>query len=95
MAPRVKSTSATTNASNASATNGGTLFHRSVNAAVVGTVRDLNEALVAKAQIKVTSAKTGEVRQTETNDDGTFTVTNLEPSTYDVEVQAPGFQPVT
>jgi hypothetical protein len=63
--------------------------------AIVGTVRDPNEALVAKAQIKVTSVKTGEVRETETNDDGTFTVTNLEPGPYNVSVDAPGFQQVT
>ena len=63
--------------------------------AIVGTVRDPNEALVAKAKIKVTSVKTGEVRETETNDDGTFTVTNLEPGPYNVAVDAPGFQTVT
>src|ERR1043166_3416210 len=63
--------------------------------AIVGTVRDINEALVAKAKIKVTNVKTGELRETETGDDGTFTVTNLEPGNYDVSVDAPGFQTVT
>src|ERR1044072_6683651 len=63
--------------------------------AIVGTVRDINEALVAKAKIKVTNVKTGELRETETGDDGTFTVTNLEPGNYDVTVEAPNFQPVT
>src|ERR1041384_6727751 len=63
--------------------------------AIVGTVKDPNDALVAKAQVKVTSVKTGEVRTTETSDDGTFTVTNLEPGPYTVAVEATGFQSVT
>jgi len=62
---------------------------------IVGTVRDLQEALVANAKIIVTSVKTGEVRETDTNDEGTFTVTNLEPGQYSVTVEAPGFQAVT
>ena len=63
--------------------------------AIVGTVKDPNDALVAKAQVKVTSVKTGEVRTTDTSDDGTFTVTNLEPGPYTVTVEASGFQAVT
>ena len=63
--------------------------------AIVGTVKDPNDALVAKAQVKVTSVKTGEVRTTDTSDDGTFTVTNLEPGPYTVMVEATGFQSVT
>jgi hypothetical protein len=63
--------------------------------AIVGTVKDPNDALVAKAQVKITSQKTGEVRTAETNDEGVFTVTNLDPGLYDVTVEGTGFQPVT
>jgi Carboxypeptidase regulatory-like domain/TonB dependent receptor len=62
--------------------------------AIVGTVKDPNDALVSKASIKVTSAKTGEIRTTDTGDDGTYTVTNLEPGAYTVSVEAQGFQTV-
>ncbi|HET9713239.1 MAG TPA: carboxypeptidase-like regulatory domain-containing protein, partial [Pyrinomonadaceae bacterium] len=63
--------------------------------AIVGTVKDPNDALVANAQVKVTSTKTGEVRTAESNDEGTFTVTNLDPGAYNVTVEASGFQAVT
>jgi hypothetical protein len=63
--------------------------------AIVGTVKDPNDALVSKAQVKITSVKTGEVRTAETSDDGTFTVTNLEPGNYNVTVEGTGFQAVT
>jgi len=62
--------------------------------AIVGTVKDPNDALVANAQVKVTSVKTGEVRTADTTEDGTFTVTNLEPGAYNVSVEASGFQAV-
>jgi hypothetical protein len=62
--------------------------------AIVGTVKDPNDALVANAQVKVTSTKTGEVRTAESNDEGTFTITNLDPGAYNVTVEASGFQVV-
>ena len=63
--------------------------------AIVGTVKDPNDALVANAQVKITSLKTGEVRTADSSDEGTFTITNLEPGAYNVTVEAAGFQAVT
>jgi len=63
--------------------------------AIVGTVKDPNDALVANAQVKVTSVKTGEIRTADSTEDGTFTITNLEPGAYNVTVEATGFQAVT
>ena len=50
--------------------------------AIVGTVKDPNDALVANTKITVTNVKTGEVRGAESGDEGTYTVTNLEPGMY-------------
>lgn len=63
--------------------------------AIVGTVKDPNDALVANAEVKVTNAKTGEVRTAKSGDEGTYTVPNLEPGKYDVSADATGFQTVS
>lgn len=70
-------------------------FAQNNKGAIVGTVKDPNDALVAKAEITVTSVKNGEVRTAESSDEGTFTVTNLDPGAYNVSVKAAGFQAVT
>jgi carboxypeptidase family protein/TonB-dependent receptor-like protein len=63
--------------------------------AIVGSVKDPNDALVTNAKVKVTSKKTGEVRDADMSDEGTYTITNLEPGVYNVVADAPGFQTVT
>ncbi|HUS10624.1 MAG TPA: TonB-dependent receptor [Pyrinomonadaceae bacterium] len=63
--------------------------------AIVGTVKDPNDALVANTKITVTNVKTGEVRAVESGDEGTYTVTNLEPGMYNVTAEAQGFQTVS
>ena len=61
---------------------------------VLGTVKDPNDALVTKAKVTVLNIATGESRDATTGDDGTYTVSNLEPGKYKVTVEAQGFQSV-
>lgn len=57
-----------------------------------GVVKDPNGAVVAGAAVKITNTQTGQVRETTTNDEGFYRVTNLTPGdAYKVEVTATGF----
>ncbi|MBV9210909.1 MAG: carboxypeptidase regulatory-like domain-containing protein, partial [Acidobacteria bacterium] len=61
-----------------------------------GIVKDPNGAVVAGAAVKVTNADTGIVKETTTNDEGFYRVTNLLPGdNYTVEVTASGFAVAT
>jgi Carboxypeptidase regulatory-like domain/TonB dependent receptor len=58
-----------------------------------GVVKDSNGAAVAGASVKITNTETNVVRETTTNDDGIYRVTNLNPgSAYKVEISASGFE---
>ena len=61
-------------------------------ATLTGIVRDPSDAVVAKAQVKVTSLATNAVSTATTTNDGTYLVVNLAPGEYLVQVEAPGFQ---
>ena len=57
-----------------------------------GVVKDPNGAVVAGAAVKITNADTGIVKETVTNDEGFYRVTNLTPGpNYKIEVSATGF----
>jgi Carboxypeptidase regulatory-like domain len=73
-----------------------TLFAIPVNAQVVtatltGTVLDSSGATVPNAKVIVTEASTGVTRTTSTSSDGVYNVPYLNPGTYKVEAEAPGF----
>ncbi|MFN2444564.1 MAG: TonB-dependent receptor domain-containing protein [Vicinamibacterales bacterium] len=61
-------------------------------ATLTGIVKDPSGAVVAKAQVKVTSLATNAVATVPTTADGTYLVVNLVPGEYLVQAEASGFQ---
>jgi hypothetical protein len=56
-----------------------------------GIVKDPNDAVVAGASVKATHVANGTVRETQTNDEGVYVLSNLQPGGYEVSVEAQGF----
>ena len=63
-----------------------------VNATLAGRVIDTSGAVVPSAMVKATNNATGTVRSTTTTGDGLYTLPFLDPGTYHVEAEAPGFK---
>lgn len=68
-------------------------FSQVTTGSLTGVVRDANGAVVTGANVTITNTATGQARQTTTNEDGIYRVTNLNPGqAYQVEVSATGFE---
>ncbi len=59
---------------------------------ISGTVTDPTGAVVPNAAVTVTNLGTGEVRHLQSDQKGDYLLENLEPVTYKIEVDAPGFK---
>jgi hypothetical protein len=59
---------------------------------LVGTVTDQSGATVPNASITATETTTGVVRQDKTDANGRYSMVNVLPGTYNVQVGAPGFK---
>ena len=59
---------------------------------ITGTVMDQSKAVIAGAKVTITNLGTNEVRKLSTSENGTYTAVDLEPVTYKLEVEAPGFK---
>ena len=59
---------------------------------LVGTVTDPSGAHVGGAPVTITDQARNTTVRVVTNPDGQYTATNLEPGTYRVSVEAPGFK---
>ncbi len=69
------------------------VFGQAETGQITGTVTDPSGAVVDKAKVTVTNVGTGRARTVQTNNNGVYTVTNLEPANYEVAVEGAGFTP--
>ena len=69
-----------------------TLQAQSDSSQIVGVVKDATGSIVPGASISAVNDGTGMGRQSTSNDEGNFTLTNLPPGYYTVTVEATGFK---
>jgi Carboxypeptidase regulatory-like domain/TonB dependent receptor len=70
----------------------GRLQAQALYGSIVGTVTDPSGAVVPTAKVTVTNLGTGQVRQDSADADGRFNIQNLQPGSYSVKMEAPGFK---
>jgi Carboxypeptidase regulatory-like domain/TonB dependent receptor len=70
----------------------GTLLGQSTFGSFVGTVHDPSRAVVPNCVITLTNMGTSAERSVETDKDGDYVLVNVEPGTYQIVMQAAGFQ---
>jgi hypothetical protein len=61
------------------------------SSALAGSVLDPSGAVILNAQVKATDVNTGSVREVQTNPEGRFLFSQVNPGTYRIEVHAEGF----
>src|SRR5258708_1244746 len=61
------------------------------SSALAGSIADKSGAVIPNAQVKVTDVNTGSVRAGQSNLDGRFLFSQVNPGTYRIEVHAEGF----
>ena len=64
---------------------------QAANATLTGTITDPQEAVVAGVRITATHTATGVKRETVSNEDGLYVLSNLPPGEYELRVEAKGF----
>ena len=60
-----------------------------------GTISDSSGAVVPKVKITVRNVATGQDSLTVTNENGNFTLTNVQPGNYTIRIESAGFQSTT
>ena len=66
-------------------------FAQSTFGSITGTVTDPTAARIAGARVTVTNQDTGVSRKADAGADGVYSITNLLPGTYRVQIEASGF----
>lgn len=65
---------------------------QSINASLTGRITDPTKALIATAKIAAISDATGQRYETGTDNSGEYSLANLPPNTYSLEVEKTGFK---
>src|SRR5262249_53697736 len=68
------------------------LLGQRTTANISGTVTDSSAGVVPNAKVTATNTGTNVSTTAETNTEGFYVITNLEPGTYSLNVEAVGFQ---
>lgn len=63
-----------------------------ISGSISGVVKDSQQAVVAGAKVTVSDPEKGVTREVTTGPDGSFLVTPLQPSKYEVTIEASGFK---
>lgn len=71
------------------------LFGQAETGQLTGTVTDSSGAVVPGAVVTIKSVNTGATRTMQTTGAGSYSITNLQPDTYEVSVEGKGFQKLT
>src|SRR5580700_6297473 len=72
----------------------GSALAQAPTATLVGTVRDAQKAVIVDAEVNVRDVNTNSVRIAKTDRQGEYTVSGLDPSTYDVIISKATFEEV-
>ncbi len=67
-------------------------FGQDFRATISGQVTDPDGAVIVGAKVRALHLSTNQATEATTNRDGFYTLPYLQPSTYDLEAEAPGFQ---
>jgi hypothetical protein len=68
------------------------VFAQETTGRIGGQVVDPAGAIVANAEVTLTNASTREERKAQTDEEGNYTFTQLQPGLYDLSVRGPGFK---
>jgi hypothetical protein len=70
----------------------GAALGQSTFGSFTGTVKDASGALVANCKITIANTGTGASRATLTDNTGNYVAVNMEPASYEISMEAPGFE---
>ncbi len=70
----------------------GTVSAQQVSGSMTGTIKDAQGSLVPGAKVLVTDEQRGTIREVASGPDGYFFVASLQPGSYTVTTEAPGFK---